>query len=111
MTSRLHALVSDLADELAREIAARVVAEIRDGHAGMVDQAASPLGRRRHIALVRRLHAAGDDRAAIVGRTHYATRGAIDDELRRLGQRAQEHDAAQEQLAAELGIRLVGGRR
>jgi hypothetical protein len=67
---------------LAAEVARAVVSELRAGEApGMVDQAASPLGRRRHIAAVRRLVNAGAPGAAIVGRRYLLARDALDAEL------------------------------
>lgn len=47
----------------------------------MVDQRDSPLGRRRHCAIVRKRRADGDPSAAIVGRKHLLTRAALTEEL------------------------------
>jgi hypothetical protein len=66
----------------ATEVARAVVAELRAGEApGMIDQAGSPLGRRRHIVAVRALVASGAPGAAIVGRRHLLSRAALDAEL------------------------------
>lgn len=74
----LDALARVLAPAIARE----VVAQLRAGEApGMLDQSASPLGRRRHIAAARRRVAAGEAGAAIVGRRHLLTREAVEAEL------------------------------
>lgn len=69
---------------LAREIAREVVSELRAGELDMVDQAASPLGRRRHIAAVRSRVASGATGAAIIGRRYLLTREAIEAELMRV---------------------------
>jgi hypothetical protein len=67
---------------LAIQIARAVVAELRSGDApGMIDQSASPLGRRRHIAAVRRRVAAGEPGAAIVGRRYLLASVQVDAEL------------------------------
>lgn len=64
------------------KLVARYVLEGQRAHqAGMLDQKTSPLGSRTHIALVRRLLAAGSPDAAIVGRSFLATRAAVDAEL------------------------------
>ena len=76
------AALEALACVLAPAIARAVVAELRSGDApGMLDQAASPLGRRRHMAACRARVAAGLDGAAIVGRRHLLSRDALDAEL------------------------------
>jgi hypothetical protein len=99
-------------DLLADALASRVAAKLREGERGMLDQAASPLGRRRHINVVRRLHAQGDGGVAIVGRRYLATREVIDAELGRIGRRPADQADDLSALANELGLRLVdGGRR
>lgn len=97
-------------DLLADALAARVAAKLQEGQRGMLDQTASPLGRRRHINHVRRLHGQGDAGVAIVGRRYLATREVIDAELGRLGRRPAEQADDLSALANELGLRLVGGR-
>lgn len=78
----LEDAVAQLAKALAPAIAAEVVAQLRAGETpGMVDQSSSPLGRRRHIAVVRKLVAAGEPGAAIVGRRYLLARDAIEAEL------------------------------
>jgi hypothetical protein len=73
----------------ATEIARAVVAELRAGDApGLIDQTASPLGRRRHIAAVRARVARGDSSAAIVGRRCLLAREALDAELATLARKA-----------------------
>lgn len=101
---------SDVLDALAHALAPRLVPLLLEqlGQTEMVDQAHSPLGRRRHIAAVRQLLAKGDPRAAKVGRKYLLRRDALDDVLRELG-RPREDDGERE-LMREL--RLVdGGRR
>lgn len=83
----LEALARIAAPYIARE----VVAMLRAGELpGMVDQAASPLGRRRHIAAVRRRVEAGDGGAAIVGRRYLLERAALDAELAALANRPRK---------------------
>ena len=77
-----------LLGELAREIAKAVVAELRAGDApGMLDQSASPLGRRRHIALARELIAANSSEAARIGRRYLVTRTAVEARAAELSKR------------------------
>lgn len=74
--------LDDLLRALAVEVARAVVTELRAGDVpSMVDQSASPLGRRRHIAAVRKRVNASEPGAAIVGRRHLLSRGALDAEL------------------------------
>lgn len=92
---------------LARLVAHEVVAELRAGDVpDVLDQSQSGLGRRRHIAFARRLIAAGDGRAAHLGRRYLLTREAIEQARehytrRAKRPRAQDDDAA---LARELGL-------
>lgn len=81
--------IESLIAELVRQVAAAVVAELRSGDApGMVDQSASPLGRRRHMKAVRRRVAAGEPGAAHVGRRFMLSREALDAELTTESKRA-----------------------
>jgi hypothetical protein len=96
--------------ELAREVARAVVAELRAGETpGMIDQSASPLGRRRHIQAVRRRVAAGEAGAVVVGRRHLLSREAVDAELAALAKRPRKaKPAAVDDLAdlrATYGLR------
>jgi len=94
----IEAIVRAFACEIARE----VVRELRAGDApGMVDQAASPLGRRRHIAAVRRRVAADEAGAAIVGRRYLLAREHVDAELAALAKRPRKTAATA--TADELG--------
>jgi hypothetical protein len=70
-----------LFDALAEAVAAKVVEQLRAGDVGMIDQTKSPLGGRRHIAAVRRLVAAGEHGAAIVGRRYLLSKERLDAEL------------------------------
>lgn len=77
--------------ELAQAVAEAVVAKLRAGEVpGMIDQSASPAGRRRHIAAVRRRVAAGEGGAAIVGRRFLLSREALDAELAALAKRPRK---------------------
>jgi hypothetical protein len=103
--SALESLLGELAKQIARE----VVAELRAGEApGMIDQSASPLGRRRHIAAVRRRVAAGESGAAIVGRRHLLSRERLDAELATLAKTKRKPAAPVDDLApliAKYGLR------
>ena len=102
-------------DVLGKLIAHHVVAELRAGDVGMVDQTVSPLGARRHCAACRRRVAAGDGTAAIVGRRHLMTSEAVQAELQaasakpRKRTRAEREPTVRDELEQELGLRLVGG--
>jgi hypothetical protein len=82
-------VITRLDDEDVQRIARAVVAELRAGEMpGMVDQASSPIGRRRHIAAVRRRVAAGAAGASVVGRRYLLAREWVDAELASLAKRA-----------------------
>lgn len=70
-------------------VAREVVAQLRSGDVGMIDTVSSPLGRKRHCAVVRRLVASGTPGAAIVGRRHLLSRELLDKELARLSSKPQ----------------------
>lgn len=61
----------------AADEADRIEAERRAERRDWTDQTTSPLGRRRHVAAVKRLVAAGDVGAAIVGRRHLLSSEAL----------------------------------
>ncbi len=107
------ALVQPLIDLLAEPIARRVVDLLRAGDlADHYDQTTSPLGSRRHCALIRR----GVIPGTRIGRRWLALRSDVDRYLSgtaapTLPSPAPDGDP-DEQLAAELGLRVVrGGRR
>ena len=90
-----------LLEVLAERVAVRVVERLRAGEVGMIDQTRSPLGRRRHIAAVRRLVAAGKAGAAVVGRRYLLSREALDAEVARLSKRPRKaHADDSDKLAA-----------
>lgn len=69
-------------DELIEKLADRIVAKLSTGSpADMVDQASSPLGKRRHCAAVRERVTRGAPGAAIVGRKHLLSREELQKEL------------------------------
>jgi hypothetical protein len=87
-------------DALAGIVAAKVVALLRAGDMpGMVDQAGSPLGRRRHMAAVRARVQRGAHGAAIVGRRHLLARDLLEAELAAVSKRAKKQPAASDELA------------
>jgi hypothetical protein len=106
--------LDSLIDEIADRVAARVAERLRAGEPGMIDQSASPLGRRRHCAAVRRLVARGEPGAAIVGRRHLLSREALADALARCGKAAaapvQQGGGVRDELERELRM-VKGGRR
>jgi hypothetical protein len=75
--------LDQLLNELADRLASRVLERLRGGEPGMLDQASSPLGRRRHCAAVKRRVGRGEPGAAIVGRRHLLSAEALADELAR----------------------------
>ena len=82
MTAAPNAALDQLVSLLADAVAARVVERLSAGsHAGLVDQAGSPLGRRRHINACRRIVAAGQPGASIIGRRCLLSREALEAEL------------------------------
>lgn len=93
--------LESLLAEFARAVAHEVVAGLRAGEMpGMIDQSASPLGRRRHIAAVRGRVAAGESGAAIVGRRYLLAREAVDAELAATSKRLRKTRAPIDELAA-----------
>jgi hypothetical protein len=108
------------AERAGAEAKARVLeeaaAEERALRRDWIDQSASPLGRRRHCAAVKRRIAAGEDGAALAGRRQLLSQEALDAELAALSKRpaaakpaAIAAAAGPDQLRARLG--LVGGAR
>jgi hypothetical protein len=102
-----------LLDEFAERVAAKVSERLSCGSLpGAIEQARSPLGRRRHIAAVRRRVAAGQPGAAIVGRRHLLSAEALTEELARAGQCPEAAPSpASGSVRAELEreLRLVKG--
>jgi hypothetical protein len=97
----------------AADEADRIAAEERADRREWVDQAASPLGRRRHVAAVRRRVAAGDAAAALVGRRALLSAQALSAELAALSSRPRKRVPLVETTATRLERRLglVGGCR
>ena len=98
-SAALDALVSLLADAVADRVVERLTA---GSHSDFVDQAGSPLGRRRHIAAVRRMVAAGQPGAGVVGRRHLLSREAAESELAAVAKRPKKSRAEQVDELAEL---------
>lgn len=77
-----------------------------------IDQRESQLGPRRHRAIVQERVARGDTEARIIGRRHLLTVAAHEAELLRIGshavQRVAEAESEDDDVGAELGLRLVG---
>ena len=103
----------ELIDELADRVAERVEQRLRGGQPGMLDQSASPLGRRRHCSAVKRRVARGEPGAAVVGRRHLLSPEALSEELGRVSNRKTEPvpdgGSVRNELERELRV-LHGGR-
>ena len=103
--------LDQLLDELAQRVAAVVVERLQAGAPGMVDQASSPLGARRHCAAVRRRMARGEAGAAVVGRRHLLTTEALGEELNRAsGAPSPTGSGIRAELERELRLVRGGGR-
>jgi excisionase family DNA binding protein len=84
-------------------IARAVVAELQAGTTpDHVDQHASPLGPRRHVAAIR----SGKLRGVQVGRRWLAKREDVDSFVATLTEKKPRKRSAEEELAAELGIEI-----
>jgi hypothetical protein len=83
--AEIKAAAEVLADMLADRIAERLLSGNRPG---WTDQSASPLGKRRHCAAVRRRVGHGEPGAAIVGRRHLLSADALAEELENVSGRA-----------------------
>lgn len=98
---------------LADAVADRVAAKIRDAAGdGWIDQHSSPLGARKHCALVRSLVASGDHRAARIGRRALLTRDALAEAMVTTSNAAPRRtsplrESVEQRLSRKL--RLVGG--
>lgn len=98
------ATVEALLGALADAVAERVVDRLRAGeHAGYIDQSASTLGRRRHIAAVRRRLQAGAGGAVHVGRRYLLTEAAHAEEVARASAAPRKRSRRAE-LMDELGL-------
>jgi hypothetical protein len=87
----------------------------RCGELGMVDQAASPLGPRRHCAAVRRRVAHSEPGASVVGRRHLLSVAALAEELNRTTARPERcakpaGNSVRSELLAELRLTAHGQR-
>lgn len=105
--SAWHGLLGALADF----IAAKVERRLRAAAPGMIDQARSPLGARRHCAAVKRRLARGEPGASLVGRKHLLTEEALSEELGRVSNRqpAKRNDANDVRDELERELRLLKG--
>jgi len=106
--ARVLRAVADAATAACEQIEAESRAEC----SGWSDQTSSPLGRRRHVAAVRRRLAAGTEGAAMVGRRALLSPPALADELASLSARPRKAAtlvAGPDALRAKLGL-VAGGR-
>jgi hypothetical protein len=98
----LDALLEHVVDLLA----ARLIERMRDGvPRDTVSQADSPLGRRRHIAAVRRRIECGAPGAYRTGRRYLLSRSALEEELQRASGASSTRSTAQD-VRAELQRKL-----
>ncbi len=104
-------MIAHLDDDDVQRIARAVVAALRSGD-NMVSQAASPLGRKRHAAAVRRRIATGLPGASHVGRNFFLSREALDEELAAQSKRPRTPKPAPVDevaaLAQRFGLRRAG---
>lgn len=105
MSPDVEAAIGVIAEAIAERVAARLLAGERPG---WIDQAASPLGRRRHCAAVRRRVAAGEPGAAILGRRHVLTAEALGEEMRVGKPKAKPTGTQDVRAELERELRLVG---
>lgn len=102
MPDEHHAAFDALLDQIADRVAELVVLKLRINDFGMIDQLQSPLGRRRHIAFVRK------GGGVQVGRRYLARREDIQRHLDELakGQRSRPERtlSVAERLRLELGL-------
>ena len=101
---------------LVARLAACAAEAVGSQDVGAIDQAASPLGRRRHCACVRRRVARGEPGAAVVGRRFFLSPAAMTEELQRTTRRSGQAIPASErsvrrELLAELALVQDGGER
>lgn len=97
----------------AAEEAERIDAEHRAEKREWTDQGRSPLGRRRHVAAVRRRVAAGDAGAAMVGRRALLSANALAEELATLSRgprKVETETSGPDALRQRLGL-VEGGKR
>jgi hypothetical protein len=107
-TAALDGLLDLIADAVAR----RVVDRLRSNDdPDWVDQATSPLGRRRHIAAIR----SGELKGLRVGRRFIAHKRDVEALVATLAEREPREDVSNEetveQMAARLGLNLPRGRK
>lgn len=107
-TEALDALLAALAERVAALVAERLLA----GQPGLIDQASSPLGRRRHCSAVKRRLASGAGGAARVGRWHLLSPEALAEELGRVSGNAPASSPASGSVRAELEreLRVLKGK-
>jgi hypothetical protein len=95
---------------LADAIAERVAAKLRGSSDEWIDQHSSPLGSKRHCALVRSLTTAGDQRASKIGRRYLLSRDALAEAMIRQSQTKSKAPETGETVTSRLQqrLRLVG---
>jgi hypothetical protein len=97
----------------AADEADRIAEEQRDDRRDWIPQASSPLGPRRHVRIVRRRLAAGEDGAALIGRQALLSPEALEEEIAELGEAKPraKNETTGERIERRLGLALVRGAR
>lgn len=94
-----------LLERICERVAELVVDKLRAGDFEMIDQASSPLGRRRHIAFVR------GGGGIQIGRRYLATKEAVDKHVKNVWEnqrKKRQNDEEQlDSLAKEIGLERV----
>jgi len=99
--SRL-APIADALDALAKAVRA-----LDDDREALVDQTTSPLGPRVHCKAVKRRLAAGATGASIVGRRHFLSADALQQELARVSKRTTNNIAPAEHAPRTVEERIA----
>jgi hypothetical protein len=109
--------IDQLIDEFADRIASRVAERLRACEPGLIDQTCSPLGRRRHCAVVRARIARAQGGASIIGRRYLLSSAALAEELgrcsgpRRVSAASPSSGAVRSELERELRLLRGGDQR
>jgi hypothetical protein len=107
----LRAALELIARAIAPAIARAVVDELRASDDEWLDQKSSPLGARRHCAAIR----SGELPGRRIGRRYLAKRDDVEAYVKQQAKKPRkakaDDDADLDELAREIGLRVVGGGR
>lgn len=109
----VHDLLDQFAELVAEKLERRMRASNQPG--AQIDQSKSPLGRKKHCQAVRARLARGESGASVVGRKHYLTSEALEDELRRCTVHTAKRtvipcNSVRDELDRELRLLQQGGK-